>query len=308
VETTGGATPTGDEPAAGHRSRRQEFREKLSEIRERQEQRHRVPPVYVIPNLITSASLFSALMAIISTYHGDWVQACYLVLLSAVLDGLDGPVARWTRTTSSFGLQFDSLADVVAFGVAPAFLMYAKLEGIDASTQLPPWAPRMAMGICALYAVCGALRLARFNIQVSTEEKRHFTGLPIPAAAGVVVSAFLVVEQYFPELYMVEIDLGRSLHRAILLLMLIVSYLMVSTTPFPAPKTLMRNMRRSMQGLVTILFAFCLLIMFKTHLPLIAHLGFMTYLIGSLVAVVRAKRRIASYSPGVPVSGEHPLP
>src|SRR5690606_432072 len=140
-------------------------------------------PVYVLPNLFTTASLFMALFSIISTSAGHYRTACFAILASAVFDALDGPVARMTRTSSSFGVQYDSLADTVAFGVAPAFLMYSKLESINSSLGLPPWAPRMALGVCGLYAVCGAIRLARFNIQVSSEEKLHFTGMPIPSAA-----------------------------------------------------------------------------------------------------------------------------
>ncbi len=250
----------------------------------------KIHPVYVLPNLFTSASLFSALCSIIATSDGRYVQACYFILLSAVLDALDGPVARWTRSASSFGLQYDSLADVVAFGVAPAFLMYSKLEMISQSVWLPARAPAMAISVCALFAICGALRLARFNIQVADEEKLHFTGLPIPAAAGTVVSSFLVIEQY--------IDPSLKLHRLILVLMLILAYLMVSTYPFPSLKGMKRRMRRSMNSLVTVVFFILFIVMFKQYFGLIAFTAFMSYLGLSLVHVVRAKRKLASYSPG----------
>ncbi|MBI5155067.1 CDP-diacylglycerol--serine O-phosphatidyltransferase [Candidatus Poribacteria bacterium] len=256
-------------------------------------------PVYVLPNLFTSASLFSALCSIVATGQGNYVLACYLILLSAILDGMDGPVARWTRTTSSFGLQYDSLADVVAFGVAPAFLMYNKLDSIDQAVQLPVWAPRMAIGGCALFAICGAIRLARFNIQVADVEKLHFTGLPIPAAAGTVVSTFLVIETYkefLPD--------SRYLHRTLLILMLLLSYLMVSTYPFPSLKSMHRRMRRSWNGLVTAVFVICILLAFRAHLPLIAFVGFLSYLAASMWGVVRKKRRLgkaAVPAPGGPV-------
>lgn len=270
-------------------------------------------PVYVLPNLITSASLFCGLCSIVATSQGQFIVASYLILISAVLDGLDGPVARWTRSSSSFGLQYDSLSDVVAFGVAPALLMYNKLAAIDSVSSLPVWAPRMAMGVCALYAICGAIRLARFNIQVGNEEKTHFTGMPIPAAAGVVVSAFLVVEQYLPETLLAEIDLGRNLHRAILMLMLIVAYLMVSTYPFPSLKGIHRRTRHSMNALVSAVFLICMLVAFRRHIPLIAFLAFMAYICVSLINIVRQKRRLAHFSPGVPLGatsgpGERPLP
>ena len=253
-------------------------------------------PVYVIPNLLTAAALFSGLCSLIAVSHGEYVTACYLILLAAVLDGLDGPVARWTRTTSSFGLQFDSLSDVVCFGVAPAFLMYSKLDAIDGAVALPAWAPRLAIGVCTLYAITGAIRLARFNVQVGDEEKLHFTGLPIPAAAGTVVSAFLVIEVYsLPE--------ARSLHRAIMVLMMVLAYLMVSTIPFPSLKGLHRRTRRSFRMLVTLIFGIWLLIMFHQHLPAVAFLGFLGYLIYGLTLAMRRKRKLASYSPGETLGG-----
>ncbi|MCB2154293.1 CDP-diacylglycerol--serine O-phosphatidyltransferase [bacterium] len=259
-------------------------------------------PVYVIPNLLTSAALFSGLCSLIMASHGEYIRACYLILLAAVLDGLDGPVARWTRTSSSFGLQFDSLADVVSFGVAPAFLMYTKLHAIDEAISLPNWAPRMAIGVSTLYAITGAIRLARFNVQVEDEEKTHFTGLPIPAAAGTVISTFLVIEVY-------QLPDRASLHRAIMVLMVVLSYLMVSTIPFPSLKGIHRRTRRSFRMLVTVVFAIWLMIMFHQHIPAFAFLGFLGYLIYSLTTAIRTKRRLASFSPGeiltpVPLDGK----
>lgn len=231
-----------------------------------------VRPVYLLPNLITSASLFSGLTSVMMASQERYPLACWLILLSAVLDGLDGPVARWTRTTSSFGLQFDSLSDLVAFGVAPSFLMYKKLESIDMSAELPWYAPRMAIGMCALFVICGAIRLARFNIQVGSEEKLHFTGMPIPSAAGTVVTAFLVIDTYL------SLPETRGLHRLILILMVLVSYLMVSTHPFPSPKALLRRTRRSMEALVTVLFVVAVGISFHQYAPFFLFVGFLGYI------------------------------
>lgn len=236
------------------------------------------------------------MMAIIAAADNRFMDACYLILLSAVLDALDGPVARMTRTASPFGLEFDSLADVVAFGIAPAFLMFRKLGGIDESVDLPAWAPRMAMGVCGLYAVCGAIRLARFNTQVHAEEKLGFTGLPIPAAAGLVVSTFMVVEEY--------LDDSRNLHRAILILMILLAYLMVSTHPFPSLKGLARmKKKRSLDNFITIIFAAFIIIAFKQHLPLVCFVVFMGYLGASVVANMMARRRAARLVPGIPPPG-----
>jgi len=254
-------------------------------------------PVYVLPNLFTTASLFSGLCSIIFASQGEYVTACYLVLLSAILDALDGPVARWTRTASSFGLQYDSLADLIAFGVAPAFLMYNQLSDIDALVELPQWAPRMALGVCGLYVISGAIRLARFNIQASSEEKIGFTGMPIPAAAGTVISTYLVIAQYIP-----AGDESQALHRALLVLMLILSYLMVSTYPFPSLKGLKRRMGRSLNSLITVVFMIFIGVAFYQHLALIAFVIFMAYMTIAVLQVIRRKRALRKYSPGTEIS------
>ncbi|MDX2174979.1 MAG: CDP-diacylglycerol--serine O-phosphatidyltransferase [Candidatus Sumerlaeia bacterium] len=223
----------------------------------RLERRRRM--VYLLPNLFTSASLFCGLLAIVRAAGGDYTQACYLIIASGVFDALDGPVARITRSASSFGQEYDSLADLVAFGVAPAFLMLQKLNAIGASAELHRWAPNLALGACGLFVICGAIRLARFNIQVAREERKMFTGLPIPGAALVVVSAFLFVETYMAE--------TKMLHRVILLLMIGLSGLMVSTIPFPKAANVMAKQQRNPNALVVMVFAVALVGILWPHLP-----------------------------------------
>ncbi|MEQ8821450.1 MAG: CDP-diacylglycerol--serine O-phosphatidyltransferase [Sumerlaeia bacterium] len=247
--------------------------------------------VYVLPNLITSGSLFSALCSLIATSHGDYVMGCYLILLSAVLDGLDGPIARLTHTQSPFGVQYDSLCDCVAFGVAPAFLMYHKLAEINEEVALYRWTDDISVGVCGLFAVCGAIRLARFNLQINDEEKLFFTGLPIPAAAAAVVSTFLVIESFLTD--------SRILHWMILILMLVLAYLMVSTVPFAGPKVFLRRMRGSIRGLVTAVFAIFFTVTFREFFPIIAFAVMMSYLGLGVVKVLRQKRKaMREYSPG----------
>src|SRR5438067_2275726 len=151
--------------------------------------RRRIPPlrkgVYLLPNLLTSAGLFSGFYSIICTLNGGkwyWLAAV-MILVAQLCDALDGRLARLTRATSSFGIQYDSLADLVAFGVAPGILMY--------QWALNQWG-RWGWLAASLYVTCGALRLARFNVQIASVEKRHFVGLPIPAAAAVVASTVLM--------------------------------------------------------------------------------------------------------------------
>ena len=139
--------------------------------------------VYILPNLITSCSMFAGFYVIIASTDGNFVRAAWFIFLSAILDGLDGKVARMTGTTSKFGVELDSLADVIAFGVAPGVLMY--------TWALKPFG-KLGWLAAFLYVVCGALRLARFNVQVSTVESKRFIGMPIPAAACIVATCVLL--------------------------------------------------------------------------------------------------------------------
>jgi CDP-diacylglycerol--serine O-phosphatidyltransferase len=141
--------------------------------------------------LITTGSLFFGLAAIFYTFEqtvysnsDPFRWACYYILIAAVLDALDGKIARLTNSESEFGVYFDSLSDAIVFGVAPSMLMYSHLRTGDNA--------RLAELACIVYTICGVLRLARFNCQASGEERSSFTGLPIPAAAAMVVSAYLV--------------------------------------------------------------------------------------------------------------------
>src|SRR5213592_5310988 len=149
--------------------------------------RRRIPPlgkgVYLLPNLFTSAGLFSGFYAIICTLNKWYWLAAIMILVAQACDVLDGRIARLTRSASSFGEQYDSLADLVAFGVAPGILVY--------QWALVPWG-RWGWLAATLYVTCGALRLARFNVQVGSVEKRHFVGLPIPAAADVIAATVLL--------------------------------------------------------------------------------------------------------------------
>lgn len=139
--------------------------------------------VYLLPNLFTTGTLFAGFYGIISTMNGGYYVAAWFILISAIFDVLDGKVARLTGTTSRFGVEYDSLADLVAFGVAPGLLMY--------SWALKPFG-KLGWLAAFLYVVCGALRLARFNVQVDTVESKRFLGLPIPAAASMVASCVLL--------------------------------------------------------------------------------------------------------------------
>jgi len=158
-------------------------------VRPRVPLKHRVPAeklkkgVYLIPSLFTVGNLICGFFSILSTFKGEYVQATLFIILANLLDGLDGYAARLTKSTSQFGIEFDSLADVVSFGVAPAVLAYY--------WALVPWGTYGWLAAC-LYVVCGALRLSRFNVQIRNVERSHFVGLPIPAAAEMIGATVLI--------------------------------------------------------------------------------------------------------------------
>jgi CDP-diacylglycerol--serine O-phosphatidyltransferase len=154
-------------------------------VRSRVPLRHRMPAeklrkgVYLIPSLFTAGNIMCGFFSIVSTFNGQYTQAALFIIFAHLLDGVDGYAARLTKTTSQFGIEFDSLADVVSFGVAPAVLVYF--------WALVPWGNWGWLAACT-YVVCGALRLSRFNVQAGIPGKGHFVGLPIPAAAEMIVS------------------------------------------------------------------------------------------------------------------------
>jgi len=142
--------------------------------------------IYLLPNLFTTGGLFAGFYAIIAATQGRFDDACIAVFVAGILDGLDGRVARLTNTQSEFGVQYDSLADLVSFGLAPALVMYHwALQEMRLDGAIPA---KIGWVAAFLYAACAALRLARFNSQVGQVDKRWFIGLASPAAAGLVAS------------------------------------------------------------------------------------------------------------------------
>ena len=147
--------------------------------------------IYLLPNLLTLGALFAGFYAIIAGMSGDFNEAGWAILIAAVLDGLDGRVARLTNTQSAFGAQFDSLSDMVSFGVAPALIIFSWALS---SLGQAGWAASF------IYMSCAALRLARFNVQLDTGDKRFFVGLQSPVAAGLVTFVAWVGFKYDVEI------------------------------------------------------------------------------------------------------------
>jgi CDP-diacylglycerol---serine O-phosphatidyltransferase len=187
----------------------------MTRRRKKPRERRKIRGIYILPNLITTASLFAGFYAIIEAIHGNFEVAALAILVSLILDGLDGRVARMTHSSSNLGVQYDSLADLVAFGVAPALIVYF--------WALQPYG-RYGWVAAFLFVVCGALRLARFNVQIGDIDPRYFNGLPIPAAATMVSTSILM---YY--------ELGEwapNRHGLILCMIYILSFLMVSNVKY----------------------------------------------------------------------------
>lgn len=182
----------------------------------------RKPTVPFLPNFITTMSLFCGFYSIMFSLKEDFHWAAILILVAAFIDGLDGRVARMTGTTSEFGKEYDSLSDVIAFGVAPGLMAYL--------WQLNAFG-RLGFIAAFLYVACGALRLARFNIDTSGS-LTHFTGLPIPMAAAGVTCTYLFTE----EMARLMGQLPAWVSVAVLVAVYILSFLMVSSIPYPSFK------------------------------------------------------------------------
>jgi CDP-diacylglycerol--serine O-phosphatidyltransferase len=143
--------------------------------------------IFLLPNLFTSAGLFSGFYAIVAAMAGKFEPAAIAVFVAMVFDSLDGRVARWTHTESAFGKEYDSLSDMVSFGLAPALVMYEwSLRSMTDYGVIPG---KLGWMGAFIYAACAAIRLARFNVRAGTVDKRYFQGLPSPAAAGIVAGA-----------------------------------------------------------------------------------------------------------------------
>jgi len=141
--------------------------------------------VYLLPNLLTSAALFAGFYSIISGINDNFEASAIAIIIAGLLDGLDGRVARMTHTQSDFGEQYDSLSDLISFGLAPALLAFN--WSLSSLGEISTFAGKLGWLAAFLYMACTALRLARFNTQVGVADKRYFQGLASPAAAGTLV-------------------------------------------------------------------------------------------------------------------------
>ncbi len=200
--------------------------------------------VYILPNMITTFSLFAGFLAIIWSSSGNFEGAALAILFSALMDGLDGKVARLTNTASEFGVQYDSLADLVAFGVSPALLMWHwHLHAFG----------RMGIAICFIFVACSALRLARFNVSTVVTNKKFFIGLPTPAAGCSAVS-FIYFSAFVPE------NIAFIIPGFTLFFMLLLGILMVSRVRYYSFKEYGFLRAHPFSSMVTVLLLFSLIV------------------------------------------------
>jgi len=191
--------------------------------------------IYILPNLFTASSIFVGMISIVSSVHGDFQKAAWMILLALVFDGLDGRVARLTNTCSKFGVEFDSLADLFSFGAAPALLVY-----MYAGEEFG----RFGLVVSALFVIFAAVRLARFNVMTAVVEPSVFIGVPTPTAAVFMAVLVLLYEKYA---FLVE-------YKTVLLIFaILVALLMVSNIRYPSFKKLDIENRHRTRLFVTIL-------------------------------------------------------
>lgn len=177
--------------------------------------------IYLLPNLFTTAGLFAGFYAIVSAMKGIFDLAAIAIFIAMIMDGLDGRVARLTNTQSAFGAEYDSLSDMLAFGITPALVIYNwSLYSLGKLGWLAAF----------IYTAAGALRLARFNTQIRNADKRYFQGLPIPAAAGVIASTV-----WFGSTNAIA---GHTLSLLVTLITLLIAVLMVSNIRYHSFKQL----------------------------------------------------------------------
>ncbi len=200
--------------------------------------------IYIVPNFVTTANMFCGFYSMIASIHHDYTSAAWAIIAAAVFDALDGRIARLAKATSQFGVEYDSLSDLLSFGMAPAILLY--------QWALEPFG-RLGWLAAFLFVACGALRLARFNVSAGLLPKAYFQGLPIPMAAGM-VSTFIIFHNTvgWPS---ETAEISRKIVALVLTFGL--ASLMVSTIRFPSFKELNWRSRASfgylMVGVLTMI-------------------------------------------------------
>lgn len=214
---------------------------------------------YLLPNLLTSMCLFCGFYSIIATIDRKFIYASAAVFVAALFDAMDGRVARMTGTSSKFGVEYDSLADVIAFGLAPGLLIYMwGLKGFG----------RFGWLAAFLYVACGALRLARFNVQVDNVQKKHFLGLPIPAAAATLAATVLFVTE-------IGGPLAQMKRFYMPVLMYVLAFLMVSRIRYNSFKDMQFFRTKPFEAVVVAVMLFVIILIEPSIMLFVFAAGYM---------------------------------
>ncbi len=222
--------------------------------------------IYLLPNLFTTGAMFAGFYAIVAGIQGRFVAAAVAVFIAALLDSMDGRIARLTNTQTDFGVQYDSLSDMVSFSLAPALVMYS--WSLSQLNSLGPGWGKLGWAAAFLYAACGALRLARFNTQAGVADKRYFQGLSSPAAAGLLMACMWSAEELGVS--------GAQMMVVTPLLVVVAGLLMVSRVRYYSFKSKPRNGR---VPFVAIPAAVIVLVLLALKPPFMLVVGFAVYVL-----------------------------
>ena len=245
---------------AVRRIRRRPARTRFVEAGRKKIHTVRTHGLFLLPNLFTTASLFCAFLSIVQAMDGNFGISAAMIFLSMIFDGMDGRVARLTHTQSEFGVQFDSIADMTAFGVAPALVMY-KFTLFSLGS--------LGWAACFVYCLCAGIRLARFNCNVTVVDKRFFQGLPSPAAAALLAGfVWLAVENKLP------VSVSGALPVLAMLITLYAGFTMVSNAPFFSGKSGVNLKSAPFVGIVA---AGLLFVLFSSNMSLSLFILFCLY-------------------------------
>lgn len=258
------------------------MRPRLGKMRRRSDlealEQEAVPPlkrrrgIYLLPNLFTTAGLFAGFYAIVAAMSGRFEAAAVAIFIAMIMDGLDGRVARLTNTQSDFGAEYDSMSDMVSFGLAPALVAYVwGLSGLGKLGWLAAF----------LYTAAAALRLARFNAQLNTADKRYFQGLPSPAAAAIIAGMVWVGDSYQMH--------GHNVKAPAFILTVLVAVLMVSNIRYESFKNLDLRGRVPFMTLLAIVLGF---VFVSIDPPQVLFALFLLYaLSGPTVTLIQVRKR-----------------
>jgi CDP-diacylglycerol--serine O-phosphatidyltransferase len=253
--------------------------------------------IYWLPNCFTITALFAGFYAIVQAMGGRYELSAIAIFVAMVFDGLDGRVARLTRTQSAFGAELDSLSDMVSFGVAPALVVYVwalqDFAGVQRVGMLGPWLSTKLGWIAAfVYCACAALRLARFNTNMDVVDKRFFQGLPSPAAACLVAGMVWAINEYQVK--------GADVRWLAWFLTMFAGLSMVTNLKFYSGKDI--NLRKSVpfSAVVGIAMGMVFLITFSSTLPEMLFLVFTGYALSGYVIWFVEMMRRRSARPGPP--------